>query len=109
MRHLFTVAAGLDSAVTGEHEILGQIRDSWQAARSVKALLALFWNPYSAWRCNQAKKFAAALASPVALPRCLMLRVALAAKRLGGLAGQRIVVLGAGEVASGTLKSLCWQ
>ncbi len=105
VRHLFTVAAGLDSAVTGEHEILGQIRDSWQAARSEGTVGAVL-EPLFRLAVQSGKKVRSSTGISRGVASLSHAAVALAAKRLGGLAGQRIVVLGAGEVASGTLKSL---
>lgn len=38
VNHLFRVACGLDSMVLGEPQIMGQLKDAWQAARSAGGL-----------------------------------------------------------------------
>ena len=95
--HLFSVAAGLDSAVLGESEILGQVKVAWGRAREEGAagpgLNLLFRHALEAGKRARSETGIARNITSVS-----QAAVALAADRLGGLAGRRVLVLGAGEM-----------
>ena len=105
VQHLFSVAAGLDSVVLGEHEILGQVRDAWQAAQDEGTVGAVL-EPLFRRAVEAGKKVRATTAISRGIASLSHAAVALATERLGSLAGRRVLVLGAGDVATGTLKSL---
>jgi glutamyl-tRNA reductase len=95
--HLFSVAAGLDSAVLGEGEILGQVKVAWDRAREEGAagpgLNLLFRHAIEAGK--RARSQTAIARSTTSVSQAA---VALAAQRLGGLEGRRVLVLGAGDM-----------
>jgi len=95
--HLFAVASGLDSAVLGESEILGQVKVAWQAARDEgaagPALNLLFRHALEAGKRARTDTHIARSITSVA-----QAAVAMAGERLGGLEGRRVLVLGAGEM-----------
>ena len=97
VNHLFSVAAGLDSVVLGESEILGQVRQAWQSAHEEGAagpkLAALFRHALVAGK--RARTETAIGRGSTSLAHAA---VDMAARRLGSLEGKRILLLGAGEV-----------
>ena len=103
--HLFTVAAGLDSAVLGESEILGQVRGAWEVASSERAaggsLNLLFRHAVEVGKRVRTETGIGRSAVSVSSAA-----VALAAERLGGLDGRGVLVLGAGEMGEGMVASL---
>ena len=105
VRHLFSVAAGLDSAVVGEHEILGQVRDAWDRAREEgtvgSSLGALFRHAV-----ETGKRVRTETSIGRGIASVSQAAVALADDRIDGLAGRTVLVIGAGEMAEGTVKSL---
>lgn len=98
--HLFVVAAGLDSVVLGESQILGQVRDAWDRARAEGAagsrLSALFRHALEVGK--RARTESAISRGVTSMSQAA---VAMATDRLGSLAGKRIVVVGAGEMSEG--------
>jgi glutamyl-tRNA reductase len=98
VQHLFAVAAGVDSMVVGEAQILSQVREAFQAAQAERTvgpvLSALFARAIKVGRRARSETaIGAGLASTVTVG----LRVA--GGQLGGLAGCRALLVGAGGVA----------
>lgn len=103
--HLFSVASGLDSAVLGESEILGQVRQAWEAATAEGAagagLHMLFRHALEVGKRARTETGIGRSMTSVSSAA-----VALAAERLGTLEGRRVLVLGAGEMGEGMAQSL---
>lgn len=105
VRHLFRVAAGLESAVVGEHEILGQVRTAWERARQQgsagSTLNLLFRHALEAGKRARTDTGIARHVTSVSQAAVVM-----AAEQVGGLAGRRAVVLGAGDMGRGMVHLL---
>ncbi len=95
VRHLFDVAAGLDSAVPGEHEVLGQVRNAWDVARTEGAsgrhLNLLFRHSLEVGKRVRSETSIAPRVTSVS-----QAAVVLAAEQLGDLTGRNAVLVGAG-------------
>jgi glutamyl-tRNA reductase len=103
--HLFKVAAGLDSAVLGESEILGQVGDAWSVAREESAA-----GPVLSILFRHALEVGKRVRSETAIARgttsLSQAAVALAGARLGSLSGKTTLVLGAGEMGEAMAQAL---
>jgi glutamyl-tRNA reductase len=105
-RHLFTVAAGLDSQVLGETEILGQVRRAYDAARAAGVTTREMDLIFSAALATGRRvRRETSLGRHPASVSSAAVDVA-ARERAGAIDGRPIVVLGAGEAAEGVLRSL---
>lgn len=94
--HLFNVAAGLDSMVVGEGQILGQTRDALRVGQELgtvgPALNVLF---------QQALRVGKRSRAETDIDRAAPSLVSAALERIPGqVAGRRVVVVGAGAMAS---------
>ena len=104
-RHLFSVASGLDSAVLGEHEILGQVRKSWEAASAEDAVGPVL-NPLFRHALEVGKRVRTETAISRNITSVSQAAVAMATERLGGLEGRQVLVVGAGEMGEGLARAL---
>ena len=105
VEHLFKVSSGIDSAVIGEHEILGQVRSAWELAIEEQAvgtvLNSLFRHSLEVGKRARSETLISRNITSVS-----QAAVAMADKQLNGLIGKRVLVVGAGEMGEGMAKSL---
>ena len=99
--HLFRVAAGLDSLVPGEGEILGQVRAAFEAGATGPILDRLFRQALYAGR--KARSQTAIGESPASVSAAA---AALAQQVFGDLDGRRILLVGAGKVSEQAARNL---
>jgi glutamyl-tRNA reductase len=103
--HLFGVAAGLDSMIIGEGEILGQVREAWQMAEREGAGGPLLGRTFRhALEVGKRARTETAIGRhPVSVSSAA---VALAETRLGSLDDRRVLLVGAGEMGEGMALAL---
>ena len=117
VRHLFRVAASLDSMVVGEPQILGQVKESYTVAREVGAIAGatskadLKVSGQSLDRLLQsafsvAKKVRTETQIGSSSVSIASVAVDLARKIFGSLAGKRILLVGAGKMSELALRHL---
>jgi glutamyl-tRNA reductase len=99
--HLFRVAAGLDSLVPGEGEILGQVRTAARIGRTGPVLDRLFRQALHAGRRVRAET--AIGESPASVSAAA---AALAQQVFGDLTGHSVLLVGAGKVAALAARNL---
>jgi glutamyl-tRNA reductase len=104
-RHLFRVAAGLDSLVVGEPQILGQVKDAFQVAATRQCvgpvLTRLFHSSFGVGKRVRSETALGEGAISVGYAA-----VALARKIFGRLDGRGVLVVGAGEISTLTAQHL---
>jgi len=103
--HLFRVAASLDSMVLGEPQILGQVKDAYDAAVAAGALKGMLGRCVSR-AFAVAKRVRTETAIGAGTVSISSVAVDLARRIFGDLAGHTVLLVGAGEMAEAAAKSL---
>ena len=103
--HLCCVAAGIDSQVIGEAEILGQVKQAMKAAKDAGALgLELEKMFAAAVKAGKRSRSETGIGrGAFSIGRCA---VDLAKRVFGDLEGRAILILGAGKIAESTARHL---
>jgi glutamyl-tRNA reductase len=105
VRHLFRVAAGLDSMVIGETDILGQVKKAYADARESRSVGPLLHRLF-----QRAFRVAKQVRTRTDITRGAVsvgsVAVDLAVKIFGDLRNRKVLMLGAGETSERTARAL---
>ena len=104
-RHLFRIAAGLDSLVVGEPQILGQIKDAYTIASEHKYTGALL-NRLFHWSFSAGKRVRSKTGLGEGAVSVSYAAISLARKIFGDLRNHQALLVGAGEMAELTATHL---
>ena len=104
-RHLFRVAAGLDSLVVGEPQILGQVKEAFTIA-SEQNYTGVFLNRLFHWSFGVGKQIRSETGLGEGAVSVSYAAISLARKIFGDLSPLRIFLVGAGEMAELTATHL---
>lgn len=105
IEHLFKVSAGVDSAVLGEHEILGQLKRAWQAAQH-QDCVGMSLNSIFRAAVEVGKRVRTETSISRSIASVSQAAIVMAEQRAGSVAGKNILLIGAGEMGSGMALTL---
>ena len=108
VRHLFRVAASLDSMVVGEPQILGQVKESYTVARSVGAVQEHL-DPLLQRTFTVAKKIRTSTQVGSSSVSIASVAVRLASQIFGSLHNRTVLLVGAGKIGELAARSLMQQ
>jgi glutamyl-tRNA reductase len=99
VEHLFAVASGLDSAVIGEQQVLGQVRRAYAAAEANQTIGRVL-HELAQRALSVGKRVHSETAIDAAGASVVSVALGIAGTRLDGLAGRTAAVVGAGAMGA---------
>lgn len=94
IQHLFEVAAGLDSMVIGEDQILGQVKEAHKQARAI-GVTGVYLNTFFRMAVTSAKKVKTDTDLSRTSVSTATLAIKVAEEALGSLRGKKVMIIGA--------------
>ena len=103
VEHIYDVAAGLDSIVIGEDQILGQVKEALQVAMEIGSSKKIF-NKLFREAITAAKEIKSSLAISEIPLSTSYIAIKHLKEKLGSLEGKKILIIGAGKISLLALK-----